>query len=245
MNVWSYILEILAKGKMHMTLLDPAKQSAEVAATMALGASRAGSHAIMVGGSTGVTSQNLDSTVIAIKEKVDIPIILFPAGAQALSPNLDAIYFMTMLNSKDPRFLSREQMHAARYIKKSGVETISMGYIIVEPGMRVGEVSSAEVVKRDDTDTAIGYALSAQLFDMKLVYLEAGSGAPEPVPVEMVTAVKEEIGIPLVVGGGIRTPEAAGNAAKAGGDIIVTGTLVESCSDVESTLTDIVNAIML
>ncbi|MCK4718004.1 MAG: phosphoglycerol geranylgeranyltransferase, partial [Thermoplasmata archaeon] len=169
--------------------------------------------------------------------------ILFPSTAAALSPRLDAIYFMTVLNSTDPRFITGEQHLGAPYIKKMSVETISMGYIIVEPGMTVGKVSKADVIKHEDLKGAVGYALCAQMLGMKLVYLEAGSGAPEPVPEDMIRAVKEALDIPLVVGGGIRTPEAAEKVAKAGADIIVTGTLVERTEDVHAALSGVVQAV--
>ncbi|MDG6220557.1 MAG: geranylgeranylglyceryl/heptaprenylglyceryl phosphate synthase [Candidatus Thermoplasmatota archaeon] len=243
MGIYEQMLKKLEGEKIHMSLLDPASQSCEEAAKIAAECEAAGSDALMIGGSTGVTAENLDMTVKLIKESVSIPTILFPSGASALSPRLDAIYFMTVMNSTDPRFITGEQMLGAPYIKKMGLETIPMGYIIVEPGMTVGRVSKANPVKQDDYRTAIGYSLSAQMFGMKLVYLEAGSGAPHPVPPGMISAVKAELAIPLVVGGGIRTQDAARNAALAGGDIIVTGTIVEKTEDVCSVLGPIVRAI--
>ncbi|MBR4217112.1 MAG: geranylgeranylglyceryl phosphate synthase family protein, partial [Candidatus Methanomethylophilaceae archaeon] len=125
------------------------------------------------------------------------------------------------------------QVMAAPYLKKLGIETISMGYVIVEPGMKVGEVGNAKVVKRDEIDLAVAYGLAAEMYGMSLFYLEAGSGADRPVPPEMIRAVKKAISIPLIVGGGIRTPEAAAAAREAGADVIVTGTLLERCDDGE------------
>ena len=118
-------------------------------------------------------------------------------------------------------------MKAAALIKKSGLEPIAMGYIIIEPGMRAGMVGEAELVRRDDVKTAIGYSVAGELLGMKLIYLEAGSGAPEPVPASVINGVSRAIDIPLIVGGGIRSPEQAGAAVKAGASIIVTGTIVE------------------
>ncbi|MBP3385625.1 MAG: geranylgeranylglyceryl phosphate synthase family protein [Candidatus Methanomethylophilaceae archaeon] len=118
-----------------------------------------------------------------------------------------------------------------RFFKKLGIEAISMGYIVVEPGMKVGKVGQADLIERDRIDKAVGYAMAAEMLGMSLVYLEAGSGADRPVPPEMISAVKASINVPLIVGGGIRTPEAAEAARKAGADIIVTGTFIEQCDD--------------
>ena len=159
--------------------------------------------------------------------------IYFPAGPHALASKADAMFYMSLVNSTDLKWVIRAQAMASLAVKKIGIETISMGYIIVEPGMKVGEVGKAKLVKRDDVKSAVSYALACEMFGMDLAYLEAGSGAGQPVPPEMIKAVKESISIPLIVGGGIRTPEAAEAARKAGADIIVTGTLIEQCDDVE------------
>lgn len=227
MKVKDYIDERLSKGTMHMTLLDPAKQSCEEAGRISKQAQSFGTDAIMVGGSTDVTQQNLDETVLAIKKECPLPIIYFPSGAHAISPHCHAIYFMSMLNSRNIKHVIGEQVAGAPIIKKIGLEPISMGYIIVAPGMKVGEVGQADVIPRDNVKLACAYALAAQYMGMQLVYLEAGSGAPDPVPLEMITAVKRTIGVPLIIGGGIRRPEQALTVKKAGADIVVTGTIAE------------------
>ena len=227
MNVYESILERRRKGRLHMTLLDPDKQTAKEAAGLAADAGRAGTDAIMVGGSTGVTQDKVDGTVLAIKEAIRVPVILFPASAANLSPHADALYFMSLLNSRDPRLIVGEQRVAAPVVKAWGLETIPMAYLVVEPGMRAGEVGDADLISRKIPTVAVQYALAAQMLGMKLVYLEAGSGAPEPVPAKVIRAVREAIDIPVVVGGGIRTPEAAKAVAAAGADVVVTGTIVE------------------
>jgi len=230
MKVLEYILEKLKKGKVHMTLLDPEKELEPEKIGEHI--ERAGSDAIMLGGSTGVTEDMLDGTINGLKKSTSLPTILFPSSSRSLSRHADAIYFMSLLNSRNVRILVGEQKKAVRVIKSYGIETIPMGYIIVEPGMKVGEVGDAEVVKRDDIESAIEYSMVAERFGMQLVYLEAGSGAPQPVPDAMVSAVKKEINIPLIVGGGIRNPIDAGRLARAGADIIVTGTIVEEHAEV-------------
>lgn len=117
-----------------------------------------------------------------------------------------------------------------------------MGYIIVEPGMEAGMVGEAECIARDDVKSAIGYSVAGELLGMKLIYLEAGSGAPEPVPQNIISGVKESIDIPLIVGGGIRRAEHAEAAVQAGADIIVTGTVVEE-EGISQAFIEIVKAI--
>jgi phosphoglycerol geranylgeranyltransferase len=181
----------------------------------------------MVGGSTGVTPDLVDATVLAIKGAADVPVILFPSSAGNLSRHADAVYFMSLLNSRDPRVIVGEQRKAATLLRSWGTETIPMAYLVVEPGMRAGEVGRAEPIPRDRPDIALEYALTAEMFGMRLVYLEAGSGAPDPVPSPMIRAVHEGIRVPLLVGGGIRTAARAAQVARAGADIVVTGTIVE------------------
>ncbi|QLH74510.1 MAG: geranylgeranylglyceryl/heptaprenylglyceryl phosphate synthase [Methanomassiliicoccales archaeon] len=227
MKVFDYITQGIGKGTMHMTLLDPAKQSPEEAAAIAKEAQDYGTDAIMVGGSTDITQENLDATVKAIKKVCSVPVIYFPSGAHAISRYTDAIYFMSMLNSRNVKMVVGEQVMGAPIVKALGLEPLSMGYIIVAPGMKVGEVGQADPIPRDDLKLACAYALAAEYMGMRLVYMEAGSGAPEPVPIEMVSAVKKTISVPLIIGGGIRRPEQAAAIARAGADIIVTGTIAE------------------
>ncbi|NLX47218.1 MAG: geranylgeranylglyceryl/heptaprenylglyceryl phosphate synthase [Euryarchaeota archaeon] len=227
MKIKDYIYENVEKGTMHMTLLDPAKQSPERAADMAAVAESMGTDAIMVGGSTGVNQENLDATIIAIKKKVKVPVIYFPSGAHAISPYADAMYFMSMLNSTSVDNVVLQQVKGAPIVKKINVEPLSMGYIIVEPGMKVGEVGKARPIPRNEPKTAAAFALAAEYMGMGLVYLEAGSGAPEAVPDEMIAACKKTITVPLIIGGGIRDAETAARVRKAGADVVVTGTVVE------------------
>ena len=243
MTVKEKLWRKLRREKLHMTLIDPEDHPGKAAARIARDAERAGSDAIMIGGSTGYTHEDLDASVASIKAAAALPVIIFPTSASLLTPRADAIYFMVMMNSRDPRFLTREQMRGAPLVRLFGIEPISMGYIIVEPGMKVGEVGSAEVVRRGDGATAAAYALAAEYLGMDCVYLEAGSGAPAPVPSAMVRTVRSALSVPLLVGGGIRTPAQAREAASAGADIIVTGTAVERSADPYRKLQALVRAV--
>jgi len=243
MTITEDILKNIKKKKLHFALLDPDKQEPEKAGEIAKTAEKAGSAAIMVGGSTIISQEQVDETVKAIKKHSKLPVILFPSGAKYLSKYADAVFFMSLLNSRNLDFVIREHVKGAPFVKLSGIEPISMGYVIVEPGMTAGRVGEVDLIGKDDIETAIGYALSAQYLGMDMFYLEAGSGAPEPVPDEMITAVKNAIDIPLIVGGGIRSPRVAAQKSKAGADIVVTGTKLEEDKHVKKTLADLIKAI--
>lgn len=242
MSVEDYVLQKLKNGAIHMTLIDPASQEPAQAGKIAKDACSLGTDAIMIGGSTGVTQENLDQTALEIKKNSNVPSIYFPSGASAMSPHCDAIYFMSMLNSRSLEWVIREQVAGAPVVKKIGLEPLSMGYIIVEPGMKVGEVGQADVIPRDNPQLAAAYAMAGELLGMRSIYLEAGSGAPAPVPSAMIAQVKKSIAVPLIVGGGIRDAEAARAVKDAGADVIVTGTIVEE-NGYLSRLESIINAI--
>jgi phosphoglycerol geranylgeranyltransferase len=243
MTIADTIVELARKKRLHFALLDPDKQKPSVAGQIAQTVSDAGSSAIMVGGSTLLSQKQVDETVQAIKKNSDLPVILFPSGAKFLSKYADAVFFMSLLNSNNLDYVIREHVKGAPFVKYSGLEPISMGYVIVEPGMTAGRVGEAELIKRDDPQTAVGYALAAEYLGMKFFYIEAGSGSPTPVPNEMIQAVKKSTSIPVIVGGGIRDSKTAKEKVRAGADIIITGTAIEKDKHFKTTLTDIVNAI--
>lgn len=243
MKIAEEIKKKCKEKKLHFSLIDPDKQEPNIAGEMARIAEEAGSSAIMVGGSTIVSQSQVDECVKAIKENCNLPVILFPSGAKYLSKYADAVFFMSLLNSRNLDYVIREHVKGAPFVKHSGIEPISMGYVIVEPGMTAGRLGQCDLIKRDDVETAVGYALAAQYLGMNFFYLEAGSGAEEPVPNEMIRAVKENIDIPLFVGGGIRDPKTAREKARAGADIIVTGTKLEQEKNLKKALKELIEAI--
>jgi phosphoglycerol geranylgeranyltransferase len=240
MTIADDIRRKVACGPLHFALIDPDKQSPSVAGKLAKQSEEAGTSTIMVGGSTLVSQKQVDDTVNAIKKRSSLPVILFPSGAQFLSKHADAVFFMSLLNSRNLDFLIREHVKGAHFIKQSGIEAISMGYLIIEPGMTAGKMGEVDLVQRDDIPKAIGYALSAQYLGMDFFYLEAGSGAPSPVPKEMIKQVKKNIDTPLIVGGGIRSVSAAKEITCAGADIIVTGTALEQDPDIKQTIGEMI-----
>ncbi|HYA57270.1 MAG TPA: geranylgeranylglyceryl/heptaprenylglyceryl phosphate synthase [Thermoplasmata archaeon] len=226
-RVQAYLEEHLRNGPLHFTLIDPDKSPGDEAAAIARGAVELGSHAILLGGSTGISREGMGRTAKAVKTAVPVPVIIFPEGEGSLAPEADAILFMSLLNSRRLELVIRTHARAAPAVRALGLEAIPLGYLVVAPGMRVGEVGQADTVARDDPQTAVGYALAAEYLGMRYVYLEAGSGAPSPVPVPIVEAVHSVLSIPVMVGGGIRTGPEARALLDAGASILVTGTITE------------------
>jgi len=232
-RVESYIHEKLEKEKLHFVLLDPDDVSPEEASKIARMCEEVGVDAIMVGGSTGAEGEVLDEVVRAIKEGSSLPVILFPGSHGGITKYADAIFFMSLLNSRNPFFITGAQALGAFTVKRYGIEPIPMAYLIIEPGETVGWVGDAKPIPRHKPKIAAAYALAGQYLGMRLVYLEAGSGAPKHVPNEMIRVVKSVIDVPLIVGGGIRTYEDAREVAQSGADIIVTGTAIEKAGSLE------------
>jgi len=242
MNVENYIREALKDHKIHLTLLDPEEQSPEEAVSIAIDAVSGGTDGIMLGGST-TNSTDLDATAKALKENVDVPIILFPGNITGVSRYADAIFFMSLLNSSNPYWITGAQALGAPMIKKMGIETISMGYLVVEPGGTVAWVGDAKTIPRNKPDLAAAYAMAAEFMGMKLLYLEAGSGADQHIPKEMIQMVKKTTDTIVIVGGGIRSGEDSANVSAAGADIIVTGTVVENSSNIKDKIKELVDGI--
>lgn len=233
-----------ARGAGHLTLIDPDSQSPEEAARMARAATEGGTDAIMVGGSVGAAGVLLHETVKKIKEQTDLPVILFPSSVAGLCENADALFFMSLLNSRSPAYIVENQALGAPLVLRYGLEPLPMAYIIIEPGGTVGYVGDARLIPRRKPELAAAYALAAKYMGMRLVYLEAGSGADSPVPTKMVALVKKLIGdVLLIVGGGIRSGAVAAELVAAGADLIVTGTAVEKSQDVASFVSEMTTCI--
>jgi phosphoglycerol geranylgeranyltransferase len=228
----------------HLTLIDPDEQGCEKAAEIAAMAEKCGSDGIMIGGS-GVDQDATDQCAKAIKAATKLPLIIFPGNISSITRHADAIFFMTLLNSRSRYWLGLAQAFGAFSVRKFGLEPIPMGYLIIESGKKtsVEFYGDANVIPRTKPKIAAAYALAAQYMGMKLVYLEGGSGAQEPVTDEMVATVKKVVSIPVIVGGGIRDGKTAYEKVKAGADIIVTGTVIEKTNDLKQKLDDIVGGI--
>jgi len=224
-------------------LVDPDKSTRFDCADIATEAEKGGTTAIMIGGSTLASQTELDDAVQRIKSRVKIPVILFPNGPMGVSRYADAVWFMSLLNSQNPYYFIEAQMLSAPIVKQYNLEAIPMGYIIAGEGCVAGYIGHARPLSFKHPKLAVGYSLAAEALGMRFVYLEAGSGAPEPIPDTMIGAVTKYVNIPVIVGGGIRSPKAALAAKKAGASAIVTGTLVEVESQIKERIREIVEAV--
>ena len=225
-----------------VALLDSENSSPDDAAKIAVRAVKCGVSAILVGGSTAVDQIELEQVVKSVKRSVTSPVILFPGNVTGVAPSADAIFFSCLMNSDNPYFITEAQALGALAIRKHELEAIPMAYIIVGDGGAAGFVGRAKGIPQNKPGLAAMYALAAEYFGMRFLYLEAGSGADGRVSEAMITAVRKVYQGTLIVGGGITTPEAAQAATKAGADVIVVGTILEN-TNFEPILTQICKSI--
>jgi len=229
-SIYEYIInKINSDGALHFSLIDPdpVEQSPKKAAKMAAYAQQAGTDAILIGGSTVFDQRFVDETISAIKENVNIPIIIFPGGISNVSKEADAILFMSLLNSEDPNYIIGTQALASYTVKMANLETISTGYLIVAPGATAGWIGKARLLPRNKPKLTAAYALAAEMFGFKLIYLEAGSGS-ERIPLDIIQLCSTILNIPIITGGGVTTKEDARSFVEAGADIVVMGTHLEN-----------------
>jgi phosphoglycerol geranylgeranyltransferase len=228
-NVYQEISDRKAKGKKSFAvLLDPDNVRAEQLPELAEKASNAGVDFWLVGGSLMVTN-HLDQMLRKLKEVSTIPVILFPGSPSQVNPRADALLYLSLISGRNPELLIGHHVVSAPMVKQSGLEVIPTGYMVIDGGSptTVSYISNALPLPSDKTEIALCTALAGELLGMKLIYMDAGSGARIPVSEEMIHAVASEISIPLIVGGGIREPEKAYLNCKAGADLIVVGNLLE------------------
>lgn len=229
MSVYEHLLDVAARRKAgFLVLLDPDECEHVDLVGCAEQAELGGADALLIGGSV-VLSAPIDQVVREIKNHVSIPLIIFPGGADQLSRHADAVLFTSLLSGRNPAYLIGEQVKGAPLVKKYGLEAIPTGYLLVESGAvtSVQYLSHTQPIPRNKPDIAKAHALAAEYLGMKMVYLEAGSGARYCVPEEMIAAVCEYVSLPVVCGGGVRTPEVAARKVDAGASFIVIGNRFE------------------
>lgn len=216
------------RGAGYLVLIDPDKMTNEKLPPFVRHATEAGVDGFLVGGSLMQTTE-FDEQIKIIKRNTTVPVVIFPGSLMQVSPSADAILFLVLISGRNPEHLIGNQVIAAPIIKKMGLEAISTGYMIIESGMTtsVEFMSNTKPIPRSKPDIALAHALAAEIIGMNVLYLDAGSGADQPVPDEMVGLLSKRSALPLIVGGGIRTPEDARKKAKAGASFIVTGTINE------------------
>jgi putative glycerol-1-phosphate prenyltransferase len=183
---------------------------------------------LFVGGSL-ITSDSLFSCIKLLKEHAKMPVILFPGNSYQISRNADALLFLQLISGRNPDMLIGWHVLAAPYIKLSGIETIPTGYMLIDSGKptSVSYMSNSMPIPHDKNDIASCTAMAGEMLGLKTIFMDAGSGALNPISDEMVEFVKGSIDVPLIIGGGIRTPEKARSVFKAGADIVVVGNTFE------------------
>lgn len=228
-KIYNYLINILdKKGAGYLVLIDPDQKNDSNIEEFVDTANQSNVDALLVGGSLMMDSKNHDRVEL-IKKNAKMPVIFFPGGVQQLNGHYDAMFFMSILSGRNPHYLIGEQAIAAPIVKDIGIETIPMGYILIDGGKTttVEFMSSTKPIPMDRPDITVAHCLAAQYLGKKIIYLEAGSGAKYPVSTNTIKSVKNQIDIPVIVGGGIRKPEDARDRVEAGADFIVTGTIME------------------
>lgn len=233
LSIHEQILEAKKNGqKLLAILLDPDKIVWEQLDHLLAKINESPATHIFVGGSI-VQSTILEDLIAQLKQKTNLPVIIFPGDPSQISPQADAILFLSLLSGRNPDYLIEYQVQAAPILKKTNLEVISTGYILIESGNEtaVARVSKTEPLNRENFDLALATAQAGEMLGNKLIYLEAGSGAKKPVPLEMIALIAQNIEIPVIVGGGIVDLHGIKRAYNAGADLVVIGTAFENDSD--------------
>lgn len=185
---------------------------------------------VILVGSSFMLNSNFAPAVKKIKTKTKLPVIIFPGSFAQITPDADAILFTSLISGRNPNYLIDEQVKGAPLVKQYGLEPIPTGYMLIESGplTSVQFISGTMPIPQSKSDIAAAHAMAAEYLGMKMVYLEAGSGAEKPVPVEMVRTVANHIEIPILVGGGLSTPEECAERIEAGASFVVCGNCFEN-----------------
>jgi phosphoglycerol geranylgeranyltransferase len=231
-NIHQQILESKKSGqKLLAILLDPDKIVWENLDHLLHKINQSPATHIFVGGSI-VKATILEDLLAELKQKTNLPVVIFPGDPSQISPQADAILFLSLLSGRNPDYLIEYQVQAAPILKKTNLEVISTGYILIESGNEtaVARVSKTKPLNRENFDLVLATAQAGEMLGNKLMYLEAGSGAKNAVPLKMIQLISQNIEIPIIVGGGIVDLYGIQNAYKAGADLVVIGTAFENDS---------------
>lgn len=212
-----------------LVLVDPERTSPADAAVLARAAEAGGAAGLLIGTSFDGASQTSE-VATAIKRATSLPLLLFPGSAGQLSPVVDAVLLLSLVSGRNPQYLIEEHVRSVPFFLRHPVPSISTAYILIDGGRvtAVEAVSQTRPLPADKPEIAAAHAVAARLIGMAAVYLDAGSGADNPVHASIIRAVRERVDLPLFVGGGIRTPEQVRAARDAGADFVVVGNVIEA-----------------
>ena len=222
------------KGGGYFVLIDPDTRKDDELKEFIKEICNRGVDAILVGGSL-IIDGDFQSSLNLVKEASTVPIIIFPGSLQQLSANADAILYISLISGRNPNYLFGDHVIAAPFIRKMGIEPISTGYMLFESGGTTTAefISNTKPLPINKPEIAMAHALAAQYMGMDTVYLEAGSGADHSVPTKIVKAVSSYIDIPVITGGGIKTPDDARSKVEAGTTFVVTGNVLDDPENFE------------
>lgn len=227
--IYNVLRENKLQGKKSFAvLIDPDKVNAKILDQLISLSLEARVDYFLVGGSL-VISSYLDECIQYIRKHCSIPVILFPGSPSQVSSYADALLYLSVISGRNPELLIGQHVISAPFVKKSALEILSTGYILVDGGAptTVSYISNTLPIPADKNDIAMCTAMAGEMLGMKLIYMDAGSGAKRPITESMIRMVADHIEAPLIVGGGILTPEKAYLNCKAGADVIVVGNAIE------------------
>jgi putative glycerol-1-phosphate prenyltransferase len=246
MEILNSILKKKSSGKKQIAILiDPDKKDVDAIITLCRDAEAAQVDHIFVGGSL-LTQGVSENCVEVVKRSCNIPVILFPGSSIQIDPNADAILFLSLISGRNPDLLIGQHVIGAPIIKKYGLEVIPTGYMLIESGRTTTALymSNTHPIPREKDDIAACTALAGEMLGLNTIFMDAGSGAKNTVTNSMIKAVSNTISIPLIVGGGIKTPEDAIEVLKSGADLIVIGNSIEEDPSLLTKMTDAVHSVM-
>lgn len=232
-NIYNHILQSkIEKEKLLAILLDPDKIDLKKAGILIEKINQSPATHIFIGGSQ-VENNILDELIVKIKQNCALPVVLFPGNPSQISDKADGILFLSLISGRNPDYLIEHQVNAVSILNRMDLEVMATGYILIESGTEtaVERVSKTKPLDRNNIEYAVHTAQAGEMMGNKLVYLEAGSGAQQAVPLEMIRKVSQNIQIPLIVGGGIVDLRGIQKAYDSGADLVVIGTAFENDVD--------------
>lgn len=231
MNIYRKIEKSRNKKKLFAVLIDPESYQEKTLLSLINQSVNSGVDFFMVGGS--MISRPLEPIIKLIKAHCHIPVLLFPGSLLQISPAADAILLLSLISGRNPEFLIGNHVLAAPMLHRYRMESIPTGYLLTgnQTSTSVEYISNTRPIPSEKTDIAVATALAGEMLGLKLIYLEAGSGASDPVPGEMIRQVKDQISVPLIVGGGIRSVRTLELVYRAGADMAVVGNAFENKPD--------------
>lgn len=228
-NIYQNILESIEKGeRLLAVLIDPDKIELDHISEFMVNVNSSIATHVFVGGSE-VKEEACDIVVSRIKQHTQLPIVLFPGDVTQITDKADGLLFLSLISGRNPDYLIEKHVQSVPKLKWSDLEVIPTGYILIKNGKEtsVQKVTNTQPLPRENIPTIIDTALAGELLGMKMIYLEAGSGATEPITSEIIKEVKKNLNIPLIVGGGIKSTIQLENTYKSGADLVVIGTAFE------------------